>query len=42
MKNAVQISSGAIIYVEVEVEVNLRTDSQSANLSWCQAPMWDP
>jgi hypothetical protein len=27
----------------VEVEANLRlTDGQSANLSWCQAPLWDP
>jgi hypothetical protein len=26
---------------EVEVEVNLRLTSQSASLSWCQAPIWD-
>jgi hypothetical protein len=30
-------------WFEVEVEVKLRpTDSQSASLSWCQAPIWDP
>jgi hypothetical protein len=27
--------------VEVKVEVNFATDSQSASLSWCQAPIWD-
>jgi hypothetical protein len=31
-----------ITILDIWIDVNLKTDSQSASLSWCQAPIWDP
>jgi hypothetical protein len=46
IKSSLNINSETVIsllhYFSSECQSYITTDSQSASLSWCQAPIWDP